>query len=178
MQKQLRPSKEQYYLGIAKSVAERSTCMSAHFGAIIVRDDQIVSTGYSGSPRKTLDCYERGNCLRRELGIPSGERYELCRSVHAEQNVIINAARAGVSILGGDMYLWGIKVYNDENKLLKSLPCFICKKMLINSGLKRFISHDEKGDLQIYNVEDWAKGWATNDMIDDVQKYDAGNYKK
>ena len=87
-----RPSKEEYYLNIAKEVAMRSTCMRSQFGAVIVKDDQIISTGYNGAPRKAMDCYERGNCLRTELNIPSGHRYELCRSVHAEQNAKIGRA--------------------------------------------------------------------------------------
>ena len=92
-----RLSKDAYYINIAKSVAARATCRSVKFGAIIVKDDQIIATGYVGAPRKTKDCLERGNCLRRELKIPSGHRYELCRSVHAEMNAIVNAARAGPS---------------------------------------------------------------------------------
>ena len=100
--KSTRTSKDHYYLGIAKEVASRSTCWRRAIGAIIVRDDQIISTGYVGAPRKTKDSLEHGFCLRDKLGIPHGQRYELCRSVHAEQNAIINAARAGVSLLGGD----------------------------------------------------------------------------
>ena len=102
-----RISKEEYYLGIAREVARRSTCFRRSIGAIIVRDDQIISTGYVGAPRKTRDSVDHGFCLRDRLGIPHGQRYELCRSVHAEQNAIINAARAGVSLLGGDMYIFG-----------------------------------------------------------------------
>ena len=102
-----RISKDEYYLGIAREVARRSTCFRRSIGAIIVRDDQIISTGYVGAPRKTRDSVEHGFCLRDRLGIPHGQRYELCRSVHAEQNAIINAARAGVSLLGGDMYIFG-----------------------------------------------------------------------
>ncbi len=176
MQK-LRPTKEEYYLNIAKEVALRSTCKRAIHGSIIVREDQIIATGYNGAPRKTLDCYERGNCLRTQLGIPSGEKYELCRSVHAEQNVIINSARAGVSLLNGDIYVWSMKVDKGENKLLKAYPCFICKKMIINSGLKRYIAYDETGKIAIYNIEDWAKEWANKDMLDSDVKYNA-EYKK
>src|SRR5512136_549287 len=102
-----RITKDEYYLGIAREVATRSTCFRRSIGAIIVRDDQIISTGYVGAPRKTRDSLQHGFCLRDRLGIPHGERYELCRSVHAEQNAIINAARAGVSLLGGDMYIYG-----------------------------------------------------------------------
>lgn len=167
----LRPSKDQYYLNIASEVAQRSTCLVAHFGAIIVRDDQIISTGYNGAPRKTNDCYERGNCLRRELNIPSGQRYELCRSVHAEQNVIINSARAGVNILGGDIYVWGVRKKGDEFKPLKGVPCFICKKMVINAGLERYVTHDENESMLVLNIKDWASDWANKDMLDDMHIY-------
>ncbi|HUV81099.1 MAG TPA: hypothetical protein VMW21_01065, partial [Patescibacteria group bacterium] len=101
-----RPTKDEYYLSIAKKVGERSTCFRNRGGAIIVREDQIVATGYIGAPRKTKDCFERGECLRDKLKIPHGTRYEMCRSVHAEQNAIINAARAGVSLFGGDIYIY------------------------------------------------------------------------
>ena len=92
-------SKDEYYLNIAREVALKSTCYRANIGCLIVKDDQIIATGYIGAPRKTKDCFEHGNCLRTMLGLPHGQRYELCRSVHAEQNAIINAARAGVSLL-------------------------------------------------------------------------------
>ena len=176
--KEARPSKEQYYLNIAEEVSRRTTCMSIQFGSIIVRDDQIVATGYVGAPRKTKDCLERGNCLRRELNIPSGHRYELCRSVHAEMNTIINAARAGVSIMGGDLYLFGRRIYQGQNKLLNMVPCFICKKLIINAGIKRVIANTEDGNYRIFIVDDWVHDWQENDMIDDIDIYDAGEYKK
>ena len=168
--------KKQYYLQIAKEVASRSTCLSAHFGALVVKDDQIISTGYNGAPRMTKDCYELGFCLRRKLGIPSGVQYELCRSVHAEQNAIINAARAGVSLLAADFYLYGERVLKDQEGFLRAYPCFICKKMLLNAGIKHIYANDEKGTLVEYSVEDWTKEWAKNDMIEDPQKYSA-NYQ-
>ena len=97
----IRPEKDQYYLDIAKVVSARSTCLKVLMGAIIVKEDQIIATGYVGSPRHTKSSIEHKVCLRQQLNIPSGTQYELCRSVHAEQNAIINAARAGVSLLGG-----------------------------------------------------------------------------
>src|SRR4030042_3686430 len=102
----MRPSKDQYYLNIAKEIAQRSTCFRAKGGAIVVKDDQIISTGYIGAPRKTKDCLERGYCLRDELKIPHGTQYEICRSVHSEMNALVNAGRAGVSLLGGAMYIY------------------------------------------------------------------------
>jgi dCMP deaminase len=169
--------KKQYYLQIAEEVSKRATCMSAHFGALIVKDDQIISTGYNGAPRMTKDCYEIGFCLRRKLQIPSGTKYELCRSVHAEQNAIINAARAGVSLMNADLYLYGERVMEGQTGLLKAYPCFICKKMVLNAGIKRVFANDEKGELIEYSVEEWTEAWAQNDMIEDTQQYSA-NYNK
>jgi dCMP deaminase len=173
-----RPTKEEYYLNIAKEVSTRATCRSVKFGAIIVKDDQIIATGYVGAQRKTMDCLERGNCLRRELKIPSGHRYELCRSVHAEMNAIINAARAGVSVLGGDIFLYGEKIFDGVPKRINMVPCFICKKMIINSGIRRVIGSTEDGKYKIFNVEDWAKDWLARDMLDDIDLYDAKYYEE
>jgi dCMP deaminase len=169
-----RVSKNRYYLNIAEEVSRRSTCMSSQFGCLIVRDDQIISTGYNGAPRGTKDCMELGNCLRRKLNVASGTQYELCRSVHAEQNAIINAARAGVSLLNGKIFLFGRKVLAGEEQLIKSYPCFICKKMILNSGISEVIGNDEKGEIVEYKVADWVEEWAKNDMIEDSQKYSAG----
>jgi dCMP deaminase len=169
-----RPSKEEYYLQIAEEVAARSNCLSSKFGAIIVREDQIISTGYNGAPRKTRDCIDRGSCLRREIKVPSGHRYELCRSVHAEQNALVNAARAGVSLLNGDLYMYGVKVSGDQRKPINSFPCFICKKMLINAGIGRVIARTEDGKVKVFDVQkDWIEGWKKGDMLDDMDVYDA-----
>lgn len=165
----LRISKDEYYLGIAREVSRRSTCFRRSIGAIIVRDDQIISTGYVGAPRKTRDSLEHGFCLRDRLGIPHGQRYELCRSVHAEQNAIINAARAGVSLLGGDMFIYGSDPKSGQP--IDAFPCFICKKMIINSGLKRVICSTRDGGYQIFLVESWIKDWQENDILDDTHKY-------
>jgi len=162
-------SKEEYYMNIAREVSRKSTCFRRTIGAIIIRDDQIISTGYAGAPRKTKDSLEHGYCLRDKLKIPHGQRYELCRSVHAEQNAIINAARAGVSLLGGDMYLYASKPGIDGP--LDAFPCFICKKMLINAGLKRVICSTEEGKISIFHVTDWIEEWQMNDIIDDQKQY-------
>ena len=164
-----RLSKDEYYLNIAKEIAERSTCFRAKNGAIIVKDDQIIATGYIGAPRKTKDCIERGNCLRDKLKIPHGERYELCRSVHAEQNAIINAARAGVSLLGGTLYLHS----RDRNgNLVATCPCYFCKRMIINAGLEKVVcSEKEENNLRVFNVQDWIKDWREKDIVDDKYKY-------
>jgi dCMP deaminase len=171
-----RPSKEEYYLGIAKEVSRRATCYRVRIGAIIVRDDQIIATGYVGAPRKTKDCFEHGFCLRDKLGIPHGHRYELCRSMHAEMNAIINAARAGVSLLGGDVYVYGERL--PESKVFDCFPCFICKKMVINAGLSRVICSTADGGLQIFNVADWIRDWKEKDIIDDQHQYGDGINKK
>jgi len=164
-----RTTKDEYYLGIAKEVARRSTCFRRSIGAIIIRDDQIISTGYVGAPRKTKDSFEHGECLRDKLKIPHGQRYELCRSVHAEQNAIINAARAGVSLLGGDMYIYG-STYG-EGRPIDAFPCFICKKMIINCGLNQVISSTADGGMKTFRISQWAKDWKENDIIDDRHQY-------
>ena len=165
----MRPSKDRYYLNIAKEVAQRATCFRVRVGAIIVRNDQIVATGYNGAPRKVRDCFERGNCLKDKLNVPSGQGYELCRSVHAEQNCFINSARAGVSVLGGDMYLWGINGRNNEE--IDTFPCFICKKMIINAGLVRAVCSIKDGGFKIFNISDWIKDWQEKDILDDKHQY-------
>jgi len=133
----MRPSKEQYYLKIAFPVAARSTCLRRKYGAIIVRDDQIVSTGYNGAPRGASNCMDLGYCYRERNKIRAGERYELCRGVHAEQNSIINAARAGVSVLNGTIFISGVDAKTGKLMDEKYLtPCRLCARMVINAGLK------------------------------------------
>ncbi len=117
-----RPSWNEYFLTIATMVASRSTCLRRRVGAVLVSDKRILSTGYNGPPRGLVHCAQRG-CLREELGIPSGERHEICRGLHAEQNAIIQAALFGVSIKESVLYC-------------TTFPCIICSKMLINSGVK------------------------------------------
>jgi dCMP deaminase len=167
--KQNRITKDDYYLWIAKEVARRSTCFRRSIGAIIVRDDQIISTGYVGAPRKTKSSHEHGFCLRDRLGIPHGERYELCRSVHAEQNAVINAARAGVNLLGGDMYIYGT-IYGEE-KPINAFPCFICKKIIINAGLDRIVCSTVGGKKKVFRVSQWAQDWTRSDILDDKHQY-------
>lgn len=165
-----RPPKDEYYLNIAKEVASRATCFRNRGGSIIVKDDVIVATGYIGAPRKTKDCLERGFCLRDRLKIPHGKRYELCRSVHCEQNALINAARSGASVFEGDMYIYA---ENREGKKIDAFPCFICKKMLINAGLNRVICSTNDGQYRIFNVQDWVKDWQEKDILDDKFQYGA-----
>lgn len=166
-----RPSKDQYYLDLAKSVCKRATCTKVEIGAVIIRDDQVVSTGYCGAPRGTKSSQDHGFCLRKQLGIPSGHRYEICRSVHAEQNAIINAARAGTSVLGGDMYIYGKIEGDDDAEILDAFPCFICKKMIINCGLKRVICSLKDGGYKIFSVDEWVEDWRKSDILDDKFQY-------
>lgn len=165
-----RPEKEAYYLNIAQVVAKRSTCLKVLIGAIIVKEDQIIATGYVGSPRHTRSSLEHGFCLRQKLRIPSGTQYELCRSVHAEQNAIINSARAGVSLFGGDMYVFGSE--RESGATIFAFPCFICKKMIINAGLDRVIvSLPGAEHFKIYKVADWVKEWQEQDILEDSVRY-------
>ncbi|MBM3297152.1 MAG: dCMP deaminase family protein [Candidatus Aminicenantes bacterium] len=164
-----RVSKDEYYLGIAREVARRSTCFRRSIGALIIRDDQIISTGYVGAPRKTRDSLEHGFCLRDTLNIPHGERYELCRSVHAEQNAVINAARAGVSLLGGDMYIFGRDLVSGRD--INAFPCFICKKMIINAGLERVVCSTADGGHMSFLIADWIRDWKEGDILDDRHQY-------
>ena len=120
-----RPSWETYFMDIACLVAKRSTCLRRAVGAIIVKDRRILSTGYNGAPSNIRHCGEVG-CLREQMKVPSGERHELCRGIHAEQNAIIQAAYHGVSIKGADLYC-------------TNLPCSICAKMIVNAGIRKIV---------------------------------------
>jgi dCMP deaminase len=164
-----RPEKDLYYLNIARVVSTRSTCLKVLIGAIIVKEDQIIATGYVGAPRKTKSSIEHNFCLRKKLNIPSGQQYELCRSVHAEQNAIINAARAGVSVLGGNLYIYGEQ--RDTGEILNAFPCFICKKMIINAGLNHVITSAKDKDYMIFTVDEWVNDWQKNDIIEDKHRY-------
>jgi len=134
----MRPDKTEYYLGIAKAVAQRSTCLRRQFGAVIVNNDQIVSTGYNGSPRGTTNCCDTGVCRRQEMEIPAGERYELCEAVHAEQNAIISASRD--EMYGGTIYIWGWDLETDDEADCK--PCKLCARMLKNAGVDSVIQNN------------------------------------
>lgn len=148
-----RPSKTEYYLNIAREVAQRSTCLRRRVGAVIIREDQIISAGYAGAPRGTPNCIDIGYCARVEANIPSGERYELCRSVHAEANAIINAARAGVSLLNGTMY---IHVENLDGSITEEAnSCLMCQRIIINAGLKNVIIRQKQGFLDI-PISEWV----------------------
>lgn len=149
-----RIDKINYYLDIAETVVERGTCLRRNFGAIIVKNDEIISTGYVGAPRGRKNCCDLGYCMREKLNIPRGERYELCRSVHAEQNAIISASRR--DMIDSTLYLVGIN-YKDKTYVENANPCALCKRMIINSGIKEIIIRDTKKKYRIIKVEDYIK---------------------
>lgn len=124
-----RPNWDEYFMEMAELTAKRSTCLRRQVGAVIVKDKHIVATGYNGAPSGLSHCDERGGCLRQQLGVPSGERHELCRALHAEQNAIIQAAALGNSINGATIYV-------------TNQPCVICAKMIINAGISKIIVKD------------------------------------
>ncbi len=148
----MRKDKINYYLDIAASVSERSTCLRRHYGCVIVKNDEIISTGYNGAPRGRKNCDDLGFCYREQMDIPRGERYELCRSVHAEQNAIISASRN--ELIDADLYMVGINAKTGEIEP-KSTSCMMCKRVVINSGIKRVIVREPDDKYTIYNVEDW-----------------------
>lgn len=137
-----RISKHDYYLNIAAEVARRGTCLRRNYGAVIVKDDRIISTGYTGAPSNAVNCCDKGVCYRQEHDIPSGERYELCRSVHAEMNAIIMASKE--ELKGAVLYLAGWQMENGEfSRLLEHAePCLLCKRIIINAGITEVIARD------------------------------------
>ena len=147
-----RVSKHNYYLDIAQTVAERCTCLRKKFGAIIVKDDVIVSTGYNGAPRGRQNCSDLGYCMRDKLNIPRGERYELCRSVHAEANAIIAAARE--RMLGATIYMACIDP-NTDSLVPGTSSCMMCKRLIINAGISQVIIRDDKENFRIIDVQSW-----------------------
>ena len=149
-----RRDKENYYLDIAQTVVERGTCLRRNFGAIIVKNDQIISTGYSGAPRGRRNCCDLGYCLCEKMNIPRGERYELCRSVHAEANAIINAARS--DMIDATMYLVGMDARTGE-LVPDSNSCSMCKRLIINAGLKRLVIRNTPDDFTAIYVQDWIE---------------------
>ena len=149
-----RRSKENYYLDIADAALQRSTCLRRKYGAIVVSADEILATGYNGAPRGRLNCSDLGRCTREELNIPSGERYELCRSVHAEANAIISAARR--DMLGGTLYLVGRSAGSNE-LVENATPCAMCRRLIINAGIKRVVARTGEESYSVTEVEEWIE---------------------
>ena len=147
-----RVSKHNYYLDIAQTVAERSTCLRKKYGAIIVKDDSIISTGYNGAPRGRKNCSDLNFCMREKLQIPRGERYEMCRSVHSEANAIIAAPRD--QMLGATLYMACVDPKSGE--LVGDVTsCMMCKRMVINAGIAKVVLRDTKDDYRIVDVQEW-----------------------
>lgn len=147
-----RISKENYYLDIAQTVLERATCLRRVYGAIIVKNDEIISTGYNGAPRGRANCVDLGFCSREAMQVPRGERYELCRSVHAEANAIISAARS--ECIGGTLYLVGVDAKTGE--LMSGVTsCAMCRRMVINAGIDKVVIRDTPDQYHTVNVNDW-----------------------
>ena len=150
----MRRDKTNYYLDIAETVAERSTCIRRNFGAILVKNDEIIATGYNGAPRGRKNCSDLGSCLREKLGVPKGQRYELCRSVHAEANCIISASRT--KMLGSTLYLachdasTG-ELYGDVE------PCSMCKRQIINAGIESVVIRTAPDQYITLEVNDWIE---------------------
>ncbi len=150
----MRIDKINYYLDIAETVIERSTCLRRNYGAIIVKNDQIISTGYNGAPRGRKNCSDLCFCMREKMNVPRGERYELCRSIHAEQNCIIAASRNDT--LGSSMYLVG-KNADDGSYIANANSCAMCKKMIINAGIETIYIRDTKTEYRKISVSDWIE---------------------
>ena len=151
-----RPTWDEYFMEMAELAATRSSCLRRNVGAVIVKDNRAIATGYNGAPRGLKHCSELGGCLRQKMNIPSGERHELCRALHAEQNAIIQAACMGNSIEGATIYI-------------THQPCVICSKMLINSGIKRIVVKEGYPDKMAEEIlaEAGLKSVMLKDIISD-----------
>ena len=148
-----RIDKENYYLDIAETVLKRATCLRRCYGAIIVKNDEIISTGYNGAPRGRKNCVDMGFCTREAMQVPRGQRYELCRSVHAEANAIISASRR--DMVGSTLYLVGRDAQSGE-LLGDATSCAMCRRQVINAGISRVIIRQTKTDYQVVDVSDWV----------------------
>lgn len=160
-----RVDKHNYYLDIAETVIERGTCLRRNFGAIIVKNDEIVSTGYTGAPRGRKNCSDLGICIREKLSIPRGERYELCRSVHAEANCIISAQRR--DMLDSTLYLVGRECTTGQ-LVANTSSCSMCKRLIINAGIKNVVIRNTPTEYSTISVEDWVNN---DESLDGVFGY-------
>lgn len=147
-----RVSKDNYYLDIAQTVSERATCLRKKYGAIIVKNDIIIATGYNGAPRGRENCTDLNRCMREKLGLPRGERYEMCRSVHAEANAIIAASRE--NMIGSTLYMCCTNP-SDGGIVSGTCSCLMCKKLIINAGIETVVVRETADEFTVYNVRDW-----------------------
>lgn len=148
-----RRDKINYYLDLAETVSQRGTCLRKQYGAVIVKNDEVVSTGYVGAPRGRANCIDLGFCIREKLQVPRGQRYELCRSVHAEANAIISASRE--RMLNSSLYLSGIDLKDDGNYVKNANPCSMCKRLIINAGIEQVFIRDDKDHYRRVAVQEW-----------------------
>lgn len=149
-----RRDKYNYYLDIAETVLERGTCLRRNYGSIIVKNDEIISTGYTGAPRGRKNCLDIGTCVREKLNVPRGTHYELCRSVHSEANAIISAARR--DMIGATLYLVG-KNSKTKEYVKDANSCSMCKRLIINSGIEKIIIRNSKDEFKIFYVDEWIE---------------------
>lgn len=149
-----RVDKINYYLDIAEAVSKRGTCLRNNYGSVIVKNDEIIATGYTGAPRGRKNCTDLGYCVRKMNIELSGTGYEICRSVHSEQNAIISASRK--DMIDSDLYLVGINKRNGKY-VIDNYPCTLCKRMIINSGIKRVIMRDTKTQYRIEEIKNWVE---------------------
>ena len=149
----VRRDKDNYYLDMAQVALERSTCLRRGFGAVIVKNDVIVSTGYNGAPRRRANCIDIGTCIRAKMGIPRGERYEFCRSVHAEANAIIAAPRE--QMLGATLYLVGRDMSTGEI-MPDANSCPMCKRLIINAGIEKVVIRRDADTYDTIDVSEWV----------------------
>lgn len=147
-----RQDKQNYYLDIAQTVLARSTCLRRCYGAIIVKNDEIIATGYNGAPRSRKNCIDLNFCTRNELKIPSGERYELCRSVHAEANAIISASRS--EMIGSTLYMTCVNPENGE-LISQSTSCAMCRRLIINAGIDTVVIREDSEKYSVVSVSEW-----------------------
>lgn len=148
-----RRDKLNYYLDLAETVSQRSTCLRRRYGAVIVKNDEVIATGYNGAPRGRRNCTDFGVCIREKLNIPRGERYEVCRSVHAEANAIISASRD--QMMGSTLFLCGIEA-SDNSYIQNSSSCSMCKRLVINAGIETVYVRDDKDSYRKISVQDWV----------------------
>ena len=160
-----RRDKINYYLDIAEQVSNRGTCIRRHFGAVIVKDDEVISTGYVGAPRGRKNCSDLNTCYREERKVPRGERYELCRSVHAEANAIISAARK--DMIGSSMYLVGIDMSTGEY-VDRANSCAMCKRLILNAGIEKVYVRDTADEFRVIEVASWIEN---DDSLSDELGY-------
>jgi len=157
-----RRDKINYYLDLAEVASERSTCLRKRWGAILVKNDEIIASGYNGAPRGRKNCMDLNYCMREEMHIPRGERYELCRSVHAEANAIISAARKDT--IDSTLYMVG-KEMKDGSYVEHANSCAMCKRMIINAGIKEVVVRDTKDEYRVISVKEFIENDETLEMV-------------